>query len=521
MPDNNRPGKKLPANNQPGTGVPARKALGFNIWDWDGEIDRLPYLGLGVGLFTIKYSLDLFVANVFFHRPWEVWNYIFPGGIDVLSLTLNDRIFYFTLLILALPFIWVGVVLTMRRLRAAQLPVHLVKLFFVPFINVLLFGLLCLLPTQELEPIKLKAGAAPGLPEGAATSMPAEAAKSTEAAMADRPKSFKRPLTGLEDAREDGIYAIAMTVPPAGLLMWFGTVAFQTYGWGLFVGLPFAVGMASAYLFGRKYPRTFGSCLGVSMLATTLLGLTVFFYAWEGIFCIIMASPIAYGLAIMGCWLGYCMQKRQVMPGHQISMMIVLLLFFPALMGAEWVAGREAPVVPVTTRVLINAPQKTVWRFVISFPQLPPPEEPVFKLGIAYPIGAIIRGRGPGAIRQCRFSTGSFIEPIQVWDEPRLLKFGVIAQPEPMREFNFIREIHPAHLHGYLNVKSGQFNLTPVRTASGGEATLLEGITWYQNQMWPNGYWRLWSDFMIESIHMRVLNHVKHLAESRAASKTD
>ena len=33
--------------------------------------------------------------------------------------------------------------------------------------------------------------------------------------------------------------------------------------------------------------------------------------------------------------------------------------------------------------------------------------------------------------------------------------------------------------------------------------------------MWPAFYWRLWSDAIIHRIHLRVLNHIKELAEAR------
>ena len=45
--------------------------------------------------------------------------------------------------------------------------------------------------------------------------------------------------------------------------------------------------------------------------------------------------------------------------------------------------------------------------------------------------------------------------------------------------------------------------------------TLLEGTTWYQNRFWPAAYWHLWSDYIINGIHNRVLMHIKTLAESK------
>src|SRR5439155_3515396 len=48
----------------------------------------------------------------------------------------------------ALPFIWVGLALTVRRLRDAGLPLGLVLLFFVPFVNLVVFLILSVAPPQ-------------------------------------------------------------------------------------------------------------------------------------------------------------------------------------------------------------------------------------------------------------------------------------------------------------------------------------------------------------------------------------
>ena len=69
--------------------------------------------------------------------------------------------------------------------------------------------------------------------------------------------------------------------------------------------------------------------------------------------------------------------------------------------------------------------------------------------------------------------------------------------------------IHPRHLDHYFSAKAGEFRLTPLA----GGRTLLEGTTWYQNRFWPESYWRAWSDGIVHRIHMRVLRHVKRLAE--------
>jgi hypothetical protein len=160
----------------------------------------------------------------------------------------------------------------------------------------------------------------------------------------------------------------------------------------------------------------------------------------------------------------------------------------------------------------VNAPPERVWKHVVSFAELPPPEEAIFRAGVAYPIRAHIEGSGPGAIRYCEFSTGPFVEPIKIWDEPRLLQFSVTANPRPMQEWSPYPNVEPRHLDGYLVSRQGQFRLV----ALPGGRTLLEGTTWYQHHLWPAGYWQVWSDAIIHRIHLRVLRHVKALSEARS-----
>src|SRR5947209_2639144 len=118
-----------------------------DLWSWRGRIDRHAYLLVGTVLLAIKYGLDWSVASLLYHRPWSPLNYLKPGqGIPIDSLRPGDVPFYGTLMVLALPFIWIGTVLTLQRLHDAALPVWLVVLFFVPAVNLLFFLILSLVP---------------------------------------------------------------------------------------------------------------------------------------------------------------------------------------------------------------------------------------------------------------------------------------------------------------------------------------------------------------------------------------
>src|SRR6266851_9764009 len=122
------------------------------MWRWQGKIDRKSYAIAGCSAFVLKYFLDKFVAFAVFGRQWFLWSYWQPLGPDVRvnAIQPDTRAFVGTLLILALPFIWLGVTLTVQRLRDAGQPLWLVVLFFVPVINLLFFLLLCVMESHSV-----------------------------------------------------------------------------------------------------------------------------------------------------------------------------------------------------------------------------------------------------------------------------------------------------------------------------------------------------------------------------------
>ncbi|MCB9798018.1 MAG: hypothetical protein H6741_35520, partial [Alphaproteobacteria bacterium] len=69
--------------------------------------------------------------------------------------------------------------------------------------------------------------------------------------------------------------------------------------------------------------------------------------------------------------------------------------------------------------------------------------------------------------------------------------------------------VHAPHLDGILRSRRGEFRLS--RLPDGG--TRLEGHTWYTFDMAPAFWWTLWSQASIHAIHLRVLEHIKGVAE--------
>lgn len=458
------------------------------MWRWQGTVGRGTYTTVGVSALAAKFLLDRWIAAAFFHREWLPWNYLFPLGPHVhwsAARAAGDPVFAATLLAVALPFIWLGVTLTVQRLRDAGQPVWLVVLFLVPVVNLLFMLVLCVL------------GAHPR-------------AESKQAA----PWPETKPLNSFIPRSKfgAGAFAILVTALVGLVFTLFSTQALRMYGMGLFVAAPFCLGMFAVLVYSYHEPRSFGSCLAVSLTPLAILGVVLLFVAIEGLICILMAAPFAVGLAALGGTLGYSIQAGYWRAKEAPAMLSIVLLFTPSFIGVERLANAQPETFVVKSAIEVNAAPEAVWQEVVAFAEIPPPKELIFRAGIAYPIRAEISGHGTGAVRHCVFSTGAFVEPIEIWDEPRLLKFSVTENPAPMREITPYARIEPPHLHGYFVSHQGQFLLTQLP----GGRTRLEGTTWYSHTIWPETYWHLWSNYIIHRIHVRVLEHIRAEAEKHS-----
>ena len=281
----------------------------------------------------------------------------------------------------------------------------------------------------------------------------------------------------------------------------------QDYGWSLFVGIPFFLGFGSVLIYGHNKQLQYKEALGVALFSILFFNLIIFVLAFEGIICIVMGFPILLLIAGIGASIGYAIHDGKKFV--TTNTFLVPALVIPIFGFIEHTDDRIPPTVHVRTDIVINATRQEVWNQLVAFSKIDEPTEILFKTGIAYPTHAEIDGNGVGAIRKCNFTTGAFIEPITIWDEPNLLQFGVQDQPPPMIEWSIYQDLEIAHLDGYFRSTKGQFKLEQLPNGQ----TVLQGTTWYQHEIWPAIYWKLWSDFILHKIHLRVLTHIKKMAE--------
>jgi uncharacterized membrane protein YhaH (DUF805 family)/uncharacterized protein YndB with AHSA1/START domain len=459
------------------TGIKRPMGLARLLFGLRRPVGPRAYLGAGVVLMTVKYLLQLgilwavsgavlsplsFLSPLTRHREPLLQGV--PTEITVL------------LVVLTLPFLWIGLSMSVRRATDAGMSPWLGLLFLLPFVN---------------YAVMLGLAFAPSKP-GAVWQLPTDSAQSTNEAV-EIVRDVRSVLIGLA-----GAFAIGSG------MTWLMVYEMDGYGATLFFGTPAVMGAITSFSYNHDRLRSLGRSVVLGMLAP-LFGLgAMLLFAFEGLMCITMAAPIVAALGAVGAVFGWAF-TRQAHPRHTM----IAILALPIAGGAES-AIVEPTETEVVTTIEIDAPPERVWTYVVSFSDLAPPEEWIFSTGIAYPVRARIDGEGVGAVRTCVFTTGPFVEPITAWDPPSRLAFDVVEQPPSMEEWSPFADVHPPHLvNGTFESVRGEFRLVPLP----GGRTRLEGTTFYRMSMFPQAYWQIWSDELLHAIHRRVLRHIKHLSE--------
>jgi hypothetical protein len=424
-----------------------------------------------VALLILKYFGELGLYELATHHFLTPLNFLSPVFTSRYPLFALAPDWFGPLVVLwSVPFIWIGTGMSIRRAADSGLSPWLGLLFFVPGCNYLLMLGLSLRPSSQT-------------------------------------KNWQLAAERIVDAKIVSPMLISFFFAVIGtLLAWWSTDFFRVYAMSLFVGSPLILGLVQSYFLNRRDPQSFSRAIGFVSLTILLIHLFLLVFALEGLICLAMSLPISLVLGAVGAVFGEAI-SRAAKPSRVSPLFLVF--FLPLMPWMEKSTLQPLRDVVLST-VIVDAPPEKVWPNVVKFSDLPPATEWLFKLGVAHPIRARIDGQGVGAIRHCEFSTGSFVEPITTWDEPRHLAFNVSYQPQPMKEISFYDHVDAPHLNGYFRSVKGEFRLVPL---AGGK-TRIEGRTWYEVDMEPGWYWQVYGRWFIHRVHLRVLDHIKALSEA-------
>jgi hypothetical protein len=262
--------------------------------------------------------------------------------------------------------------------------------------------------------------------------------------------------------------------------------------WPSFFLIPFLVGLVAAW-FWRPLNRTLGWSF-LDALWITLAGLAAAAIVLrEGVVCLVIVSPALYVFILCGVLLG----RIWFWPNYSKLQLTIFPLLALLTLGESVYHNEQRAV--VTDRILIHAPPAKVWPHVLAFPEIPDaPDYWIFRLGLPYPTTTTNGGNFVGADRQCIFSNGVVIkERVAEFVPNEKLTFDIAEQPTDPEAY------------GHITLHRGQFVLQDNHDGT----TTLIGSSWYTLHVRPRWYFDLWTRDMSRAVHMRVMNHIKQLAE--------
>src|SRR6266852_692918 len=165
-----------------------------------------------------------------------------------------------------LPFLWIGISMSLRRALDAGLSPWIALLFFVPFVNWGLMSALAIVPSRP---------------------RPAHA---TPAAGTDR---VRAALLGVGAGTLIGAVSVGLHV----LLL-------HRYSAAVFLGTPFTMGAAAGWFFNRGWLKRWSATAAVGALTIAVAALASLLFAVEGALCLGMILPLALPLGMFGALAG-------------------------------------------------------------------------------------------------------------------------------------------------------------------------------------------------------------------------
>ena len=136
------------------------------------------------------------------------------------------------------------------------------------------------------------------------------------------------------------------------------------YGWTVFMIVPFLMGFIPVYIIGRKQEIQLRESykIGFATLGVVIFALLIF--AIEGIICIVMASPLLILFVWLGAYLGYKTNAGNWLNPTNSTLMLLLLC---GLSMSFDTVNKTEELIPVRTKVIVNAPIEKVWENVVTF----------------------------------------------------------------------------------------------------------------------------------------------------------
>jgi hypothetical protein len=262
-----------------------------------------------------------------------------------------------------------------------------------------------------------------------------------------------------------------------------------------FIIIPIVMGIINAYCW-KDLGLTSKQKAKYAFYNLLILLSLSFLFMGEGIFCLIIVSPLLLVFLFIGIFIGKIMYENKKNGRLNVSIFGFLLIAFIFDVNSDHHYVRM-----VSDEIVIQATPDKIWNHVVAFE--PIQEKPtfwMFKLGMPKPMQTTVTGYYQGAGRKCIFNDSIiFEETMTVFQPNKDLTFDIVTPPQD------------PEIIGHIETQRGQFIL---KDNHDGTTTLI-GNSWYKLNVFPAWYYDLWAESIVRNVHLRVMNHIKLLSEKK------
>lgn len=289
------------------------------------------------------------------------------------------------------------------------------------------------------------------------------------------------------------------------IILWVQLILKGEYGTTLFFSIPatigFLIGYSRIYNSDEKRDRTLKKAIKsfcITLLIIAGLSGLLIEIGVEGAICILMAYPFliipVFSAFLIGNYVGKTDRKNKM---NSLAIVVLFLLNPISYIFDSYTKPIEDVVI---TEYIIKKSPAEVWDSLTSEIIFKKKLGLLFAKGVSHPKQLIFNNTiKPNFI--CYTNNDTITLDILKMNSIKNIKFKLREQTIPMKEISPYNSINAKHLHNYFNVNYGEILLKPISK----NKTKLIAITSYNYKIAPKWYWKLWSNYIINKMHLHVL----------------
>lgn len=268
-------------------------------------------------------------------------------------------------------------------------------------------------------------------------------------------------------------------------------IGMADYGWGLFVILPFCVGIAAGL---TAKPREAFKGVLISLI---VLFLAILLTATEGVVCLLLMLPI-FALAVgIGYLAGKAIRGVLRRNHNRVQVQLIPFIVFLAAISAEKkITPSEETIYEVSSEIILPYSPEEVYDAIKSVDTLIADKPFLMKLDLPVPQKCIMEKEEVGALRICYFEGGRIVERITALERGKILKMDVIDYELTGRE--------------WLGFKEAIYYFEP----AGNGGCKMTRVTTYSTELHPRIYWQPLERTGIEQEHEYVFRNLERDLEN-------